>query len=178
MSAPIIKFPHKKLRAEVIVDYVSKTPYKGIVCITCGPAGDALKVAVKEKNIHLIVLENLPKWLSMEDIANEYPGYFDATSGHLPLWLMQRVADRFRYYFNKNPTEIPDEGYWRVPTGSGETLFELSLMGLSDTNTKSDYVALYDYNKGSKYESEAPLNNAVANFFQVHFYVKRTEDEA
>lgn len=171
MAAPILKFPHKALRAQVIVDYVSKTPYKGIVCITCGEAGKALTKAVQGTDVHLIVVEPT-RWLTMEEIANEYPGYFDATSGHLPLWLMERIAQQFRVWFDENPHELPEEGYWRVPTGSGETIFELELM-----SSAAEWVALYDYNRGSKYEAEAPLNNAVATFFEVHYYEKRNGND-
>lgn len=174
MAAPILKFPAKELRAEVIVDYVKGAgTYKGIVCITCGHSGDALIASANGEcgDIVVIVPEEGDGWISMEQIARDYPGYFDASSGHLPLWLMQRIGDRFKKYFNEYPQTRHSE--MRLPTGSGETIIEL-FMGMDDIE---GFSALYDYNRGSKYEAKAPLNNMVSRIVPVHFYESRTRNK-
>jgi hypothetical protein len=45
---------------------------------------------------------------------------FDATSGHLPFWMMARLAEKYRqlYSFSIPSTEDAIE----IPTGSGETI--------------------------------------------------------
>lgn len=173
MAAPILEFPHKALRAEVILDYVKKAgTFKGIVCITCGAAGDALTdAAAGEVEVVILKPGENDEWITMEQIAQQYPGYFDATSGHLPLWLMQRISEKFRTHIDTEQTHGRIcEWEYRVPTGSGETILELMMC----VDNECKLIALYDYNRGSKFESSAPLNNIVSKLFPVHFYEHRT----
>lgn len=175
MASPIFTFPHKRLRAEVITDYVrSAGSFKGIICITCGAAGDEILKAAKTGcgDIVIIMPTEGDEWITMEQIARDYPGYFDATSGHLPFWLMVRIAHRFRQYIDKH-TRRTFSSEVRVPTGSGETIFELR-MAYPDM-VETQLVALYDYSRGSRFESDAPLNQAVQTFFPIHFHAARNK---
>lgn len=161
---PILEFPHKALRSEVICNYVRQSAYDGVVVITCGNAGKALKVEGEKQGVGVTVLEQPKEWYSHERISKEFPNFFDATSGHLPMWLMQRIADKFRAYFKSEGMFFEDNFYF-VPTGSGETIITLRL-AFPETN----FIALYNYSRGSQFEEKAPLNNAVEIMFPTRFY--------
>ena len=151
-----LEFPNKKIRAEVIKEYVVKAGYKGVVAFSCGNATKALR------EVGLRVIDISPngelianKWWEPYEIANIFEGYFDATSGHLPLFLMIKIAKEFKKYLG----ELPDWHY-RVPTGSGETIICLK-MAYPDKY----FFAVYNLNEATKYNKEAPLNFIIDNLF-------------
>ena len=89
-------------------------------------------------------------WWTPEAIHRAWPDLFDATSGHLPLPLMIRIAGAFKDYLGPQPYSL------NIPTGSGETILALSLAypGLQ-------FVSVYNLDDATKYQPEAPLNNIV-----------------
>lgn len=146
-------FPAKRLRAKVIAEYLSGLHQARCVCLTCGNAAEALR----EEGLE--VCEVGPKaalqatrWIRPEEVAAWWPGLFDATSGHLPVWLMLRIANRFREHLGDL-----SESKYAIPTGSGETLVCLA-MAYPDVR----FVALYGDDPATKYEVAAPLNVLVA----------------
>lgn len=142
----------KRVRADVIAEHLARLGQRQVVCFTCGNAAEALRRA------GLLVVsvgdnEDLKpgRWFSYTDIAQTWPGVFDATSGHLPLPLLVQVALRLR-------AERPIySGAREVLTGSGETYVCLSL-----AYPHMQFVPVYNASRGSRYEAGAPLNGLVA----------------
>ena len=150
-------FPHKQIRALVIYSYLRDSDYKGIVVLSCGNASRALKEVYKYDNFDIITPKST-HWFSNEEIAKKWFGYFDATSGHLPLWLMVRIAESFRLYLG----ELNNKRYY-VPTGSGETIICLKI-----AYPNKDFIAVYNLNNATKYEKYAPLNKVVSALFKIY----------
>lgn len=150
--------PNKEIRSRVVAEYCKEANISGVVCFSCGNASAALK------KIGLDVLEMLPsnslvinKWWTPEEIKKAWPDRFDATSGHLPLFLMMRIAEGYKKYLSSLQQVISSKNVIDVPTGSGETIICLCL---AYPNTK--FNAIYNTsNRGTKYEENAPLNKIV-----------------
>ena len=146
-----LNLPAKKIRAQVICEYVIDAGYKGVVAFSCGNATRALK------ETGLFVLDISPcgdlspseKWWSPAEIQRMFPYLFDATSGHLPVHLMIRIAISFREHLG----EIKG---CDVPTGSGETI---TCLRWAYPNEK--FSPVYNLDQATKYEQNAPLNYLV-----------------
>lgn len=154
------------------MEYVKETPYEGIVCVGEGPTVMEL-IKAAPAGMPVVTIET-DRAISMEGIANAYPRHFDATNGHLPLWLMVRIANKFAEWINANVRKSMG-GEVRIPTGSGETLFELRIAYPEITETQ--FVALYDFNRDKRFDPNGPINQAVRAFFPIHFYKSRTNEE-
>jgi len=149
----------KTIRAKVIAQYMA-TAYrnagvKPVVCFTCGNSADALReqgLVVLEASNRSGAAIKPDRWWTPDEIATAFPMCFDGTSGHLPGFLMVRIAKAFREHLGVLPY-----GPWRVPTGSGETLICLTI-----AYPENDFIAVYD-NKYSatEYNPSAPLNEWV-----------------
>lgn len=164
LGQPLLIFPHKQLRAQVIYAYAKEAGYPGIVLLSCGNASKAMG-EVSDGTVEIVKPEP-DHWLTNEEIAQQWPGYLDATSGHLPLWLMVRIAAHFKAWFDANGGL--GNGRYLVPTGSGETIVCL-LLAYPDTFSHS-FTALYNFNKGSEFEPNAPLNPVVETLFEIQDY--------
>ena len=117
-----LQFPHKKIRSEVIKQYMQEAGYKQAVCFTCGNAGRELRRAGVETIIVGGEGDMLPnRWLSTAEIHRMFPSCFDATSGHLNMEVMGRIASAYKAYLGDLPPVV------EVPTGSGECLVCLKL---------------------------------------------------
>ena len=153
MKIELLRFEHKKLRAQVIKEYLSKsTRYKGVVCFSCGNASRELK------NAGLNVIDISPtgdfianRWFTPSEIREVFPDYLDATSGHLSMELMNMIAERF--YIELNGV-LDDVNY--VPTGSGETLVCLKL-----AFPEKKFVAVYNLDEATEYSDDCVLNDLV-----------------
>jgi len=153
MKYDCLKIPQKQIRAVIIADHVRKAGYAGIVCYSCGNAAKALK------ELNLYVIEISPhgqlranKWFNPDEIHRMWPNLFDGTSGHLPIYLMVKIAKRIREYLGN----LSKNKYY-VPTGSGETITCLRW-----AYPKIEFIPIYDNNKPeTKYEPKAPLNYVV-----------------
>lgn len=153
-----LELPHRKaVRASIIRDHVISVPsYHGVVCFSCGNAYNELRAAIK----HIPVIGISPngqltpnKWFSDTDVAQAWPGFFDATSGHLSPYMMNRLAD---YYRKVLAGTVLDGVVYTVPTGSGETLVALSL-----AFPHSKFLPQYGVGTGTEYNQEAPLDSYV-----------------
>lgn len=147
----LLKFPHKKIRAEVIKEFLADKDYKGVVCFSCGNASRELK------KVGLNVIDISPtgdlvsiKWFQPSQVKKMFTDYFDGTSGHLSMELMLKVAEAYKKYLG----ELPNTNY--VPTGSGETLVCLKL-----AYPEKDFIAVYNINSATDYSSNAVLNKLV-----------------
>jgi hypothetical protein len=147
----------KHTRAWVIADHL-RTLHDGryaqrVVCFTCGNAAKHLRTQ------GLDVLEVGPRgslqttaWWRQWEIERVWPDRFDATSGHLPLWLMQRIGTNMLSEVGLDPQQV-----YGVPSGSGETL---CCLALADPGLQ--LVAQYDDSAPeTTYNSPAPLNGLV-----------------
>lgn len=150
-----LTFPAKQLRAGVIASWCGAARVKHVVCFTCGNAASALRATGLDT-----VLEIGPRgellagtWWDQATIARYFPGYFDATSGHLPSELMNQLAVT---YFNHLAQDLTEAAY-DVPTGSGETLVALAL-----AFPHKEFHAVYSSKDAScAYSPRAPLNALV-----------------
>lgn len=147
----MLQFPNKALRAQAIKAYMQAYGHDKAVCFSCGNASRALKKAgVKTLDISATGDLLAQRWFTIGEVKQYFPDYFDATSGHLPADCMRMVADAYKDYLKRIPSEI------YLPTGSGETLVCLKL---AFPYTK--ITAVYNLNDATKYEQNAPLNDMV-----------------
>lgn len=151
MEVNLLQLENKKIRSEVIKEYLKDKNYKGVVCFSCGNATKELK------NVGLNVIDISPKgdfipnkWFKPSEVGIVFENYFDATSGHLSVELMEIIGKAFKNSLGN----IPQTNY--VATGSGETLVCLKL-----AYPDKDFIAVYNINKATEYNVNATLNNLV-----------------
>lgn len=145
----LLEVPQRKIvRALLIKWHVETAGYRGCVCFSCGHASSALREA------GLYVVDVSPtgdllanRWWTPEEIHRAWPDLFDATSGHLPAYLMVRLAAAYRNILGT--LTLPR---YRVPTGSGETL-----LCLRWAYPKTEFVPVFDCGPGTTREPGAPL---------------------
>jgi len=162
----------KLVRSEIIIDYVLNAEIKKIVIFSCGNAAEFLSEKIEEKDLKINLLRIMPnegdlksqRWFRKEEIKKWFPDSFDATSGHLSLILMIRIAkilaneDSLINIFKSNLN-----GEFEIPTGSGETII---CMKMAFPNLK--FIPLYNLEgeNGTKYDEENPLNWLVERWFK------------
>jgi len=143
-----LTFAHKSIRARIIADYLRRSGASACVCFSSGNA------AYELRRCGLDVVEVGPAgdlqsrtWWKPEDIRRVWPERFDATPGHLPVFLMVRLAAAFRQSLG----ELPAPTY-EVPTGSGETITCLrwAYPGVQ-------FVPIFGVGRGTEREPNAPL---------------------
>lgn len=151
-----LDFPHKRLRAEVIKDYVGS---KKVVCFSCGNASEALVRA----GVNTLCVGGYngvvhpSHWFTQKEISETFPDYFDATPGHLPMELMLKIASKYREFFEGY--NLQNQCECDIMCGSGETLVCLKL-----AFPYIKFNAFYNvegYEEATKYEANAPLNDLV-----------------
>ena len=147
----LLQIENKKIRAQVIKEYLQDKNYDGVVCFSCGNATRELKA------VGLNVIDISPngdfipnKWFKPSEVHKVFPTYFDATSGHLSIELMLLIGEAFKQALG----DIPQVNY--VASGSGETLTCLKL-----AYPEKDFIAVYNLNDATKYEEQATLNTLV-----------------
>lgn len=131
---------------------MDKNGYNRAVCFSCGNASrELVKAGVDVLDISPFGDLEAHRWFTISDVASCFHGFFDATSGHLPMDCMLMVSDEFK-------SELGDmSGTIDLPTGSGETLVCLKLAYPS-----LSIRAVYDLDEATKYDDMAPLNRLVA----------------
>ena len=165
----LLTFPAKIIRAEVIKEYIRSAGYHNkCVCFSCGNASKALT------DVRLDVLDISPtgdftanRWYTPDEIHKLFPDRFDATSGHLPLYLMVKIAKRFKLYLDNNLDQpLNDNTIYKVPTGSGETILCLQL-----AYPKVHFKPLYniDTKGATQYDAMAPLNTIIESFYNPQY---------
>ena len=87
----------------------------------------------------------------MDEIRAFFPNVFDATSGHIPIDLINEIARRIKKEIH------PIDKQYIVETGSGETLLVLSI-AFPEIKFKPEY----NTNKATAFNKEAPLNDLIA----------------
>ena len=153
------EFQNKVLRANEIKRYVQASEYSGVVCFSSGNASAALR------NVGLDVVGVGPAdslsangWWTEAEIHRVWPDRLDATSGHLPLSLMHRIASAYKIGLERAKI---GPGPYIVPTGSGETILCLSM-----AYPRTELVAAYNVGQGTEYCKAAPLTALVASKFK------------
>lgn len=148
-------FPNKQIRSKVLKQLLSKYNIEKVVCFSCGNATAELKktgLQVLDVSPNGVLLPN--KWFSSLDFAYNFPNFFNATSGYLPIDIMKEIGLAYKEYLGN----LQSPCY--VPCGSGETLICLKL-----AYPQIDFIAVYDNtNPATKYDNENPLNEIVAHF--------------
>lgn len=159
---PRLDFPERKaIRAKLIIEYCRWAGYPGCVCFSCGNASSALaSTGFPTLDISPTGTLVARGWWKPDKIHATWPHLFDATSGHLPMHMLKRLAGEFYLALGN----LPERAY-TVPTGSGETILALTIA----------YPHIYlvaDYGtgiQGALYEPEAPLNNVVEALCETRF---------
>lgn len=150
----LLRFPHKTLRSKIIAQYVRAAGIKKVIIFSSGNASRELGKQADKGGFDLLAVVG-EEWYTNDAIARRWPAHFDATSGHLPLWLMVRIAGAFKAYLGRLPKRI-----YHVPTGSGETIACLKI-----AYPKKRFIAHYNLDSHTKRESGAPLNDFVEAIF-------------
>lgn len=142
----------KQIRADWIAQYCKMAGYLGISCLTCGTTGIALITACRKEGLECRVFSNPRRWWGNADFI-EYNGsqFFDATSGHIPLFMICKLGILYRSYLGDTQAETIT-----VPTGSGETAISLRI-----AYPDKIIVAQYGESAEIKREGDAVLNAAV-----------------
>lgn len=120
-----IKINNKEIRSNIIKDYLDRLNKDKVICLSCGNASRELKkTGLKVETLGSDKGE-LNKKLELWEIQNRLEA-FDATSGHLNFWFIEKIANEIR---KRIPNRIfTDKLNIYVPTGSGETLIALSYL--------------------------------------------------
>lgn len=151
----LLRFDNKGIRARVIAKHLREAGKfdNGVVCLTCGNAANALRnegLQVVELGAQGALKPN--RWLAPAEVARAFPTHFDATSGHLPVYLMAEIGKAYKKELGALPYMAA------VPSGSGETVVCLAL-----AYPGNKFVAVYDNeDPACVYNDQAPLNGLVA----------------
>lgn len=170
----MLTIPAKRFRAELIANHVlmAAGAYRGIICFTCGNAAEALRAEFARLNQYpqcrIPIIEVGGKgmlrpttWFSPAAIAGTWPGFFDATSGHLSWPLMANLSRHIGQHCSNNGylNDVPPGAEVNVPAGSGETAVCLAL-----AYPERRFRACYNVpglEAATEWHKEAPLNNLV-----------------
>lgn len=151
LDEKLLRFPHKAIRAKVIRDFIADKGYDGVVCFSCGNASRELKKA------GLNVLDISPqgdfipnRWFHPSEVSQAFTGRYDATSGHLSMEVMLKIAEAYKAHFGER---LPSN---YIPTGSGETFVCLKL-----AYPHENLYAVYNIDAATRYEEKAVLNDLV-----------------
>ena len=157
---------NKKERSSIIIDYAKTHLYEGIVVFSIGNPDD-LSRSILRSSLNLISvspggdLQSANKWWSQEEIRTSWPNYFDATSGHLPVFLLNQIVVRIRSKF----LGIDELKEYYIPTGSGETFVCMAM-----AFPKMSFRAVYNIDQYTQWNPNAPLNDLVyALASEVHY---------
>lgn len=149
----LLQFQAKKLRAEVIKEYLTENGIRGAVCFSCGNTSRALREAgIDTLDISPTGDLQALRWFTPSEIKREFPDRLDATSGHLGPDLMNRIASAFLSYLGS----LQESEDYVVPTGSGETIIALKI-----AYPTIRFHAVYNLDAATSYDSRAPLNGLV-----------------
>lgn len=146
----------KHIRAAVIAAYCRRAGITGVVVFSCGNASRALRL---HEHAGLRVVDiardgrlSTTEWWTPEEIHSAFPGFLDATSGHLAPPLMAQLANAYREHLG----ELEEGVTYKVPTGSGETI-----VALSTAYPEHYFTPVYNVGTGTARDEKAPLNGLV-----------------
>lgn len=162
MATRLQNLNQKLIRSQVILDHMLHAGYLQAVCFSCGHAAQALR------DVGVDVLEIGPngdleprRWFTPEEISLLWPQHFDATPGHLPIYLMERIAAVMRA--DRRYQGVLGTGRYEVPSGSGETLLCLAM-----AYPQARLYPIFDVGLGTAYEPEAPLMPALIRYIEAY----------
>lgn len=149
----------KRIRAQVIREYMERNGIAWAVCFSCGNASRALRDAgVRVLDISPSGDLQARRWFTQEEIRRLWPACFDATSGHLPADLMLAIAARLRQRYEG---EFQPGREYQVAAGSGETILCLAL-----AFPDCDFIPVYNnLCPATQRDPGAPLGAFVRAFF-------------
>jgi|WetSurSiteA1Bulk_404760.scaffolds.fasta_scaffold25453_2 hypothetical protein len=152
MISNTLIFPAKKIRARIIADHVRAARYRGVVVFGCGNGAAALR----DEGLYVVDVSprgaiSPNKWWTPTEIHECWPDLFDATSGHLPLWMMLDIGRAFRAHLGDLA------GPLNIPTGSGETILCLQF-----SYSETEFIPVRNLDEATRYDPQAPLNPLVS----------------
>jgi hypothetical protein len=119
----------KRVRSRVIADYLGVSRHRGVVIFSCGNAAEALVNVLPNDYPRVVVAPNGPlsanRWWPPYEIQQAWPDWFDATPGHLPMWMYVQILERMQKMPEigarviKTPKQVD---YGPTLVGSGETI--------------------------------------------------------
>lgn len=155
----------------MVLEHVRRSRFDGVVVFSCGNCSNALKQLAPQYNIEPgQVVAVAPggdlepgRWLKPAEIRRMFPNHFDATSGHLPLYLVAQLAELYRQGLEDWMDDTP-AGFARfnkdepidVAAGSGETVLALRL-AFPDYR----FRGIHNLDAATKFNQYAPLNELV-----------------
>lgn len=174
LPTQVLRFPNKVLRTGPIVQHVLNGGYPGAFIFTCGNAGKPLEKALKavgkrywEFGVNGNMTPN--RWHTPDEIHALAPDMFDATSGHLAVPLLYRIAREFYDYFGQpvNGGHLKDDVNYIVPSGSGETILCLRMV-----YPHARLLAAYDNTKPetTRDTENVAMNALIDALFPVQFW--------
>lgn len=166
MNIVLLRINNKVIRTKIVIDFVKKNNFRGIVCFSCGNASKLLKE--NYQNVIAIIPTGdftANRWFTPSEIRKIFPDYFDATSGHLPWEVMNLIA---QYY--KDNLILPDNRYF-IPTGSGETIICLKL-----AFPDKEFIPVYNLDTATQFDEECILNSLVNIVSTDVIYADRIKD--
>lgn len=116
----------KQVRSALVAEHVRAGHYDGAVVFSCGNASRAL-ASTGTYVVRVAEGQDLraERWWDAAEVHRCWPYLFDATSGHLPMPLMARLAEHIGGRLGGL-----EAGVYVVPTGSGETVLALRMAPL------------------------------------------------
>lgn len=153
----LLRTPAKRLRAELVARHLGSTELERtlarVVCFTCGNAGRELRRAgLRPVTVGPQEPLQAGRWWTPSEIRAAWPGFFDATSGHLPAWAMVELGELLHAELGP----LPDRPLG-VPTGSGETLAALRW-----SYPRAQLVAVVNLDANTQHDPRMPLAPLVA----------------
>jgi len=169
----MLRAPFKKWRAKVVASHVLGIPRYASRIVVFSSGLPARELEALNAGFHILdisvngMLAPTERWWTPEEIMNTWPDHFDATPGHLPAYLMVRLARHYRAALDAREewrdalAEVPVE----VPTGSGETIVCLR-WAYPDRSFKPVY-GVDGLERATEYHPGAPLNLAASGFLTI-----------
>lgn len=152
MKSKLLNFNNKRIRSSIIYNHIG--PERPVVCFSCGNATRELKKAglnVIDISPNGVLTPN--KWFTEKEFYTVFPTMFNATSGYLPMELMNKIALAIRQ--SVGPLSLNE---YDVACGSGETV---TCLAMAYPNTI--FNAIYNNDKPeTKYNDQSPLNILVS----------------
>lgn len=159
-----INILEKTIRSEVIKEHMEALGIKKAVVFTCGNSAKFLRAA----GVEVLAIgkdEELrpQKWFTQREIAKQFPDHFNATSGDIPLFLIEEIGRRLK--------EELGEGFegGEVKVGSGETLLALTI---AYPELRSRIKPYRDETPETAFDPEATLNATLKAIYSEKLWEK------
>ena len=109
--------PNKKIRAKIITDYCIKS---GITEVVCYEECKTTIEFLNSKGISVLSIKQNNR--EPEKIRMDWPYSFDASPGNIPLFLIMRIAKKYKEFLTDLEKTMSSKDFITVPYITGETI--------------------------------------------------------